>query len=51
MIAITERRSVLAIDDDQRASIRDDKLVIDWRVESRIFVKIAEVRYGEVGNP
>ena len=46
MIAITARRGVLALDDDQRASIRHDKVLIDLRVESRIFVKVAEVNYG-----
>src|SRR3989442_14981901 len=47
----TERGGVLALDDDQHASIRGGKLLIDWRVKSRIFMKIAEVNYGRNTNP
>src|SRR2546426_11827988 len=43
MIAVTERRSVLALDDDQRVSITDGRVVVDQRIAPHLFIKIAEV--------
>ena len=44
MIVTTERRGVLALGEDHRASVKNGAVVIDYQIDPRIFLKLLEVK-------
>ena len=44
LVTITERRGVLALDDNHRVSLKNGSVLIDYRIEPHIFVKVLGVK-------